>query len=106
MREEITHGREEVMQHHDITVEPQSQQAPPARPFAGPKRNPPSQVYRDSAYGGAAMTAAIEDGLLVEEVDAILLGRSVVQAFPVLWDESPLEYASRAVSEMMVAYLR
>lgn len=94
------------MQHHDITVELQSQQAPPARPFAGLRRNPPSQVYRDSAYVAAAMADAIEDGLLGEEVDAILVGRSVVQAFPVLRHENSLEYASRAVSEMMVAYLR
>ncbi|GJD80119.1 hypothetical protein [Methylobacterium gregans] len=61
---------------------------------------------RDRDHGRAALAAALDDGLLSEEVDAILDGRRVVEAFPVRWGESPPAYATRAVAEMMAAYLR
>ncbi|GJD55853.1 hypothetical protein MTDSW087_03852 [Methylobacterium dankookense] len=54
----------------------------------------------------AARAAALDDGLLSEEVDEVLGGRRIVDAFPVRRGESPPAYAVRAVAEMMVAYLR
>ncbi|AWN39112.1 hypothetical protein DK427_18940 [Methylobacterium radiodurans] len=61
---------------------------------------------RESGHGRAALAAALDDGLLSEEVDAILAGRRVVEAFPVRWGETPPAYATRAVAEMMAAYLQ
>lgn len=58
------------------------------------------------AYGRAAFEAALENGLMPEELGEVLRGRRVVEAFPVETDESIDDYAHRAVSEMMVAYLR
>jgi hypothetical protein len=49
--------------------------------------------------------AAIDDGLMPDEVRGILAGRRIVDAFPVRRGESPPAYAGRAVAEMMVAYL-
>lgn len=57
-------------------------------------------------HGRAALAAALDDGLLSEEVDAILAGRRVVEAFPVRWGEAPPAYATRAVAEMMAVYLQ
>ena len=57
------------------------------------------------SYGRAAVAAAIENGLLPDELSEILAGRRVVEAFPVGWRESVSDYADRAVAEMMVAYL-
>lgn len=58
------------------------------------------------AHAQAAREAALDDGLLSEEVDEVLAGRRIVDAFPVRRGESPPAYAVRAVAEMMVAYLR
>ncbi|KQO67468.1 hypothetical protein [Methylobacterium sp. Leaf89] len=63
----------------------------------------PHNVRR--SYGRAAAAAAIENGLLPQELAEVLAGRSVVEAFPVAWRESVSDYADRAVAEMMVAYL-
>ncbi|MGU3359102.1 hypothetical protein ACLBWX_02085 [Methylobacterium sp. M6A4_1b] len=57
------------------------------------------------SYGRAAVAAAIENGLLPDELSELLAGRRVVEAFPVAWRESESDYAERAVAEMMVAYL-
>jgi hypothetical protein len=57
------------------------------------------------AYGRAAVAAAIENGLMPEELSEVLGGRRVVEAFPVDGGESVNDYAHRAVAEMMVAYL-
>ncbi|MHC2002556.1 MULTISPECIES: hypothetical protein [unclassified Methylobacterium] len=51
------------------------------------------------------MAAAIENGLMPEELSEVLAGRRVVEAFPVDGGESVSDYAHRAVAEMMVAYL-
>ncbi len=56
-------------------------------------------------YGRAAFTAAIENGLMPDELSEVLAGRSVVEAFPVAGRESVVDYAHRAVAEMMVAYV-
>ena len=58
------------------------------------------------AHTRAAREAALDDGLLSEEVDEMLAGRRIVDAFPVRRGESPPAYAVRAVAEMMVAYMR
>lgn len=57
-------------------------------------------------YGQAAFAAAVENGLMPDELGQVLAGRSVVEAFPVGGNESVADYAYRAVAEMMVAYLR
>lgn len=57
-------------------------------------------------YGRAAVAAAIENGLMPDELGEVLGGRRVVEAFPVDGGESVAAYAHRAVAEMMVAYLR
>ena len=54
----------------------------------------------------AALASALDDGLMPDEVARILAGRRVAAAFPIRWGESPEAYASRAVSEMFVAYLQ
>jgi hypothetical protein len=54
----------------------------------------------------AALASALGDGLMPDEVARILAGRPVAEAFPIRWGESPEAYASRAVSEMFVAYLQ
>lgn len=54
----------------------------------------------------AALASSFDDGLMPDEVARILAGRRVVEAFPVRWGESSEAYASRAVSEMFVAYLK
>lgn len=54
----------------------------------------------------AALASALEDGLMPDEVARILAGRRVAEAFPVWRGESSQAYASRAVSEMFVAYLQ
>ncbi|MBE7247108.1 MAG: hypothetical protein INR63_19365 [Actinomycetospora chiangmaiensis] len=59
-----------------------------------------------SAHERAALASAVDDGLMPDEVARILAGRRVAEAFPVRWGESPEAYASRAVSEMFVAYLQ
>ncbi|MBE7245304.1 MAG: hypothetical protein INR63_10140 [Actinomycetospora chiangmaiensis] len=59
-----------------------------------------------SAHEQAALASAVDDGLMPDEVARILAGRRVAEAFPVRWGESPAAYASRAVSEMFVAYLQ
>lgn len=57
-------------------------------------------------YEQAALANALDDGLMPDEVMQILAGRRIAEAFPVRWGESPEAYASRAVSEMFVAYLQ
>ena len=64
-----------------------------------------STLPRGGAHDRAARAAALDDGLLSEEVDQILAGRRMVEAFPVRRGETPPAYAVRAVAEMMVAYL-
>lgn len=64
---------------------------------AGPRRR--------RAYARAGYFAAIEDGLMPDEIRQILGGRTLVDAFPVWSGESLASYAERAVAEMMVAYL-
>ncbi|WP_187272927.1 hypothetical protein [Methylobacterium sp. WL69] len=64
---------------------------------AGPRRR--------RAYARAGYFAAIEDGLMPDEIRQILAGRTLVDAFPVWNGESLAAYAERAVAEMMVAYL-
>ncbi|WP_010685710.1 hypothetical protein [Methylobacterium mesophilicum] len=59
-----------------------------------------------SAHEQAALANAVDDGLMPDEVAQILAGRRVAEAFPVRRGESPAAYASRAVSEMFVAYLQ
>lgn len=58
------------------------------------------------AHDRAAHAAALDDGLLSEEVYQVLAGRRIVEAFPVRRGETPPAYAERAVAEMMVACLR
>jgi hypothetical protein len=96
------------MPHHDAT---------PARI---PNRNAPSTPLRTGTfdslftegtraprpYEQAALAGALDDGLMPDEVTRILAGRRMAEAFPVRWGESPEAYASRAVSEMFVAYLQ
>lgn len=68
---------------------------------------PPSRNVRaHPAHERAALASALDEGLMPDEVARILAGRRVAEAFPVRWGESPAAYASRAVSEMFVAYLR
>jgi hypothetical protein len=57
-------------------------------------------------HESAALASAFDDGLMPDDVSQILAGRRIVEAFPVRWGESPETYASRAVSEMFVAYLQ
>ena len=54
----------------------------------------------------AAWATALDDGLMDEEIRQVLAGRRMVDAFPVRFREDPQTYATRAVAEMMVAYLR
>ena len=79
-----------------------------AAAFAGsgsvPRVDAPRNLRR--LYGRAAVAAAIENGLMPEELGEVLGGRRVVEAFPVDGGESVAAYAHRAVAEMMVAYLR
>jgi hypothetical protein len=74
-----------------------------AEPF-GPI--PFRSVRSSAAHERAALASAIDGGLLPDEVTQILGGRRVAEAFPVRWGETPGAYASRAVSEMFVAYLQ
>jgi len=60
----------------------------------------------DRTYERAALANALGNGLMPGEVARILAGRRVAEAFPIRWGESPEAYASRAVSEMFVAYLQ
>ncbi|MHB2207831.1 hypothetical protein [Methylobacterium sp. CM6257] len=69
--------------------------------------NPLSRSIRVyPSHERAALASALDDGLMPDEVARILAGRRVAEAFPVRWGESPEAYASRAVSEMFVAYLQ
>ncbi len=61
-------------------------------------------VRSHPSHERAALASALDDGLMPDEVAGILAGRRVAEAFPVRWGESPAAYASRAVSEMFVAY--
>lgn len=56
-------------------------------------------------YGLAASAAALEDGFTPDEIGQVLAGRRIVDAFPVLGNESVATYAHRAVCEMMTAYV-
>lgn len=56
-------------------------------------------------YGRAAVAAAVEDGFTPDEVGRVLAGRRVTDAFPIWGEESVANYAHRAVSEMMMAYV-
>ena len=58
------------------------------------------------AHGRAALANALDEGLMADEVDQILDGREIVDAFPVWRGETPSDYAARAVAEMFVAYLQ
>jgi len=69
-----------------------------------PFRRSPS--HQGPPYEQAAYANALDDGLMPDEVMRILGGRRIAEAFPVRWGESPEAYASRAVSEMFVAYLQ
>jgi hypothetical protein len=88
--------------HTDLTT------APPARPDpAGTLgRLLSRRVHAHPSHERAALASALDDGLMPDEVAQILGGRQVAEAFPVRWGESPEAYASRAVSEMFVAYLQ
>lgn len=88
-----------VMGYHDARIEAASSAS--AWAFAGAIA--PKHVRR--TYGRAAVAAAIENGLMPEELSELLAGRRVVEAFPVDGGESVSDYAHRAVAEMMVAYL-
>jgi hypothetical protein len=77
-----------------------------AEPAAALGRTPSRSVRSDSSHERAALASALDDGLMADEVARILAGRRVAEAFPVRWGESPEAYASRAVSEMFVAYLQ
>lgn len=63
-------------------------------------------VRSHPSHERAALASALGDGLMPDEVARILAGRPVAEAFPIRWGESPEAYASRAVSEMFVAYLQ
>lgn len=63
-------------------------------------------VRSHPSHERAALASALDDGLMPDEVDRILAGRRVAEAFPIRRGESPEAYASRAVSEMFVAYLQ
>ncbi len=89
------------MGYHDAHFEPASSGAAGAAMLAGTA----AQRRFRRAYGGAAVAAAIENGLMPEELSEVLGGRRVVEAFPVDGGESVSDYARRAVAEMMVAYL-
>jgi len=67
---------------------------------------PPTLDPANLRYERAALANAFEDGLMPDEVQQILAGRRIAEAFPVRWGESPEAYASRAVSEMFVSYLQ
>ncbi|WP_336492528.1 hypothetical protein [Methylobacterium nigriterrae] len=53
----------------------------------------------------AAWATALDDGLLSEEIRQVLAGRRMLDAFPIRFGENPQAYATRAVAEMIVAYL-
>jgi hypothetical protein len=81
--------------------------AAPAAPPADAGGRPPSRrLGADRTYERAALANALGNGLMPGEVARILAGRRVAEAFPIRWGESPEAYASRAVSEMFVAYLQ
>ena len=63
-------------------------------------------VRSHPSHERAALASALDDGLMPDEVAQILAGRPVAEACPIRWGESPEAYASRAVSEMFVAYLQ
>lgn len=92
-----------VMGYHDTGLEPAPRFEPAGAgaPLVG---DPAGRRLRRS-YGRAAYRAAVENGLMPEELSELLAGRSIVEAFPVAGRESVTDYADRAVAEMMVAYL-
>lgn len=75
-------------------------------PPTGGGRPPSGRPGPYRTHERAALANALGDGLRPGEVARILAGRRVAEAFPVRWGESPEAYASRAVSEMFVAYLQ
>jgi hypothetical protein len=98
------------MQTYDLTGDPRSE------PRAGLSARPDAaELFGATLSRGmrsfptherAALASALDDGLMPDEVARILAGRRVAEAFPIRWGESPEAYASRAVSEMFVAYLQ
>jgi hypothetical protein len=87
----------------DAALPDAAHRAPPRRAFPRPDRARGHEY--ELGYELAARAAALDDGLLSEEVDQILADRRMVEAFPVRRGETPPAYAVRAVAEMMVAYL-
>jgi hypothetical protein len=77
-----------------------------AEPAASRGRALSRSIRSHPSHERAALASALDDGLMPDEVARILAGRRVAEAFPVRWGESPEAYASRAVSEMFVAYLQ
>ncbi|MCJ2126311.1 hypothetical protein [Methylobacterium sp. J-077] len=67
---------------------------------------PSSDLQRYYTHGRAALANALDEGLMADEVEQILDGRTIIDAFPVWRGESPADYAARAVAEMFVAYLQ
>ncbi len=98
------------MQTYETTWHTQSDlsaaSAAQADPAASLGRTLYGSVRSQPAYERAALATAFDDGLMPDEVDRILAGRRVAEAFPVRRGESPEDYASRAVAEMFVAYLQ
>lgn len=83
----------------DLTAAPRARIAAPATDLH--HRHASTQPFER-----AALANAFDDGLMPDEVERILSGRRIAEVFPVRWGESPETYASRAVSEMFVAYLQ
>lgn len=92
---------------YDVSPTPLSDLSAAALADPAGRGGPPSRSIRSHpSHERAALAGALDDGLMPDEVARILGGRRVVEAFPVRWGESPAAYASRAVSEMFVAYLQ
>ncbi|MCJ2059695.1 hypothetical protein MKL09_24530 [Methylobacterium sp. J-048] len=87
---------------------PRNPAAPQGILFFEPARDaaPVGDLPRYHAHGRAALANALDEGLMADEVEQILDGRKIVDAFPVWRGESPADYAARAVAEMFVAYLQ
>lgn len=98
------------MRTHDTLTPPTSRNAQALKAFlvltSTQDIAPSGDLPRHHAHGRAALANALDEGLMADEVEQILRGRMIVDAFPVRRGENPADYAARAVAEMFVAYLQ
>ena len=90
---------------HEVSFQPSSPVSPQSLSELIACEEGPSPATRQFSYSRAAYDAAIENGLLPEELDEVLAGRRVTDAFPIEDREALAGYVSRAVAEIMVAYI-